>query len=425
MSRRIVLNTFGSLGDLHPYLAIALELKARGHRPVIATTDRYGDKVARAGIDFFPVRPSAERFGDEQELLRRIMDSSNGPAFVIREIMLPHLRDTYEDTLEVCRDADLMLSHPLTFCVPLIAERWQKPWLGTVLQPSLLFSKYDPPVLPQGQFLAPLYCRVPWLAAHVFRIARWMLNGWTKPIQQFRSELGLPPSRQNPLMEGAFSDLGNLALFSPQLGMPQRDWPVKTTATGFAFYDRQEHDRGLPVELQAFLQAGSPPIVFTLGSSAVHVAGNFYQESLQAARKLKRRAVFLIGPDERNQLGSLPDDMFAADYAPYSELFPHAAAIVHQGGAGTTGQAMRAGKPTVIVPFSHDQPDHAARLQRRGVSVTVSRHRYSAELARRALERVLGDPAFAQRAAQIGELVRQEQGAKTACDVLEQRAWGI
>ncbi len=417
---RIVLATFGSFGDLHPYMAIALELKARGHRPVIATTDRYLDKVTAAGIEFHAVRPDASLFGDERELLRLVMDSTKGSQYVIREVMLPNLRDAYDDTLAIAKDADLLVSHPLSYTVPIIAEQLGKPWVATVLQPLMFLSRFDAPVMPQGQFLVPLYRRSSWLAGLLFDFAKnYLMRGWDEPIQKLRRDAGLPPNPRNPFLDGQFSPFGNLALFSHALAAPQADWPAKTTVTGFCFYDQQEHARGMPAELAAFLDAGPPPIVFTLGTSAVMVAGNFYQESLKAAKKLNRRCIFLIGKDERNQLGELPPGMIAADYAPYSELFPRAAAIVHQGGAGTTGQAMRAGKPTIIVPFSHDQPDHAARLKRRGVSETVSRHGYSAQTILPALKRILNDPGYAQRAAILGEEVRREDGVKTTCDALE------
>ncbi len=419
MSRRIVLATMGSFGDLHPYMALALGLMARGHEPVIATVDRYRDKVTAAGIGFHAVRPNTDDFGDERELLRMVMDSDKGSEYVLRELVLPRIKETFEDTLAVCESADLLVSHPLTYTVPIVAELLRKPWVGSVLQPMMFLSRFDAPILPKGQFLAPLYRRSPWLAGRLMNLARWMTRTWYRPIDELRRELGLPPGVKNPLFEGQFSPYGNLALFSRLLGAPQPDWPPNTTVTGFAFYDREEHVLDMPRELAEFLHAGPPPIVFTLGTSAVMVAGNFYRESLEAAKRLQRRAVFLIGKDERNQLGDLPEGMFAATYAPYSELFPHAAAIVHQGGAGTTGQAMRAGKPMVVVPFSHDQPDHAARLKRLGISETVDRHRYSAARVARALGQVLSKPGYAQRACIIGEQVRQENGVATACAALE------
>lgn len=420
MSRRIVLATFGSFGDLHPYLALALELKRRGHRPVIATTDRYADKIQATGIEFHAVRPDASLFGDEKELLRLVMDSTKGSQYVIREVILPNLKNSYADTLAIARDADLLVSHPLSYSVPIIAEQLKKPWAATALQPLMFLSKYDPPLLPQGQFLAPLYRRSPWLSGVLFGFAKnVMMRGWDAPIAALRKEIGLAAMSQNAFFEGQFSPYANLAMYSKLLGDAQLDWPSNTTITGFAFYDRQEHARGMPAELEAFLDAGPPPIVFTLGTSAVMVAGKFYHESLQAAKLLNRRAVFLIGSDERNVLGPLPDSMLAADYAPYSELFPRAAAIVHQGGAGTTGQAMRAGKPMVVVPFAHDQPDHAVRLKRLGISETVPRHGYTANRIAAVLQRVLSNTSYAKCAAEVGRQVQQEDGVTAACEVLE------
>ena len=176
----------------------------------------------------------------------------------------------------------------------------------------------------------------------------------------------------------------------------------------------------MPPGLAEFLDAGPPPIVFTLGSSAVLTAGRFYEESAEAARRLGRRAVLLIGRDPRNlPRGKLPDGVGAFEYAAHSALFPRAAAIVHHGGAGTTAQAMRAGKPMVVVPFAHDQPDHAARIVRRGLGVALARKRYEAASAQRALSQVLDDRAMAERAEAVGARVRAEHGARIAADALE------
>jgi UDP:flavonoid glycosyltransferase YjiC (YdhE family) len=106
-------------------------------------------------------------------------------------------------------------------------------------------------------------------------------------------------------------------------------------------------------------------------------------------------------------------------YAPYSQIFPHAAAIVHQGGSGTTGQAMQAGRPMLIVPYGWDQPDNAARVERLGMGLHVPRNRYSAETAAAALERLLGDSHFATRAAEVGAQLQREDGVTAACDAIE------
>ena len=117
--------------------------------------------------------------------------------------------------------------------------------------------------------------------------------------------------------------------------------------------------------MKKFVASGPPPVVFTLGSAAVLAAGDFYEVSAKAAIELGIRAVLLIGTDPRNRLRQqLPDSICVAEYAPYSALFSRASLVVHQGGVGTTAQCLRAGKPMLIMPYSHDQPDNARRMRR-------------------------------------------------------------
>jgi UDP:flavonoid glycosyltransferase YjiC (YdhE family) len=182
-------------------------------------------------------------------------------------------------------------------------------------------------------------------------------------------------------------------------------------------YD-QHGEAGLPPDLDRFLEAGPPPIVFTVGFSAVTVAGRFYEESIAAARTLGHRAV-LVGRRIGTQQVALPEGVFWCEYGPFSRLFPRAAAVVHAGGIGTTGLAMRAGRPMLVVPFAHDQPDNAERLRRLGVARTISGPRYSAARATAELRHILDDPSYVQRALQVGGQLQQEDGVKAACDALE------
>jgi UDP:flavonoid glycosyltransferase YjiC (YdhE family) len=211
-----------------------------------------------------------------------------------------------------------------------------------------------------------------------------------------------------------------LALFSKLLADKQPDWPPQTVITGFPLYDG---GFGLPPELVDFLGQGPPPIVFTLGSSAVEVGGPFYEESLAAARALGSRAV-LVGKQVRTKQSALPEGVFACDYAPFSQLFPRAAAVVHAGGIGSTGLAMRAGRPMLVVPFAHDQPDNAERLRRLGVARTIAGPRYSATRATAELRHLLDDPSYAQRALEVSLRMRDEDGVRVACDALEETLLG-
>jgi UDP:flavonoid glycosyltransferase YjiC (YdhE family) len=256
----------------------------------------------------------------------------------------------------------------------------------------------------------------------IFGLGRRKLRSWSDPIRELRAELGLPPGA-DPIFEGQHSPDLVLAMFSSLLGAPQPDWPPNTRVTGFPFYDRLDKGLALPPELAQYLDAGPPPIVFTLGSSAVMDAGDFYQQSAAAAVALGRRAVLLVGRQPANRWPeSLPYGVVAFEYAPFSEIFPRAAVIVHQGGVGTTAQALRSGRPMLIVPFAHDQPDNAARAVRLGVARQISRGRYEASRVAAELRRLLDDPGSRDRAAQVGQSIQSEDGVSAACDAIDQVA---
>jgi rhamnosyltransferase subunit B len=414
---RIVITTFGSLGDLHPSIAIALGLSARGHQPVLATSFHYREKVEATGLEFRALRPHVEHNTDP-ELMRRIMDEKRGPETVVRELLMPAVRESYEDLLEAAEGADLLVSHPITFAARLVAETRGLPWASTVTAPIVFFSPHDPPVLPAALWAARLRFLGPRFHGLLFRLVKRVVHSWAEPWRRLRSELGLPPVRESPIFEGQHSPFLVLALFSRLLAPKQPDWPRETVITGFPFYDR-DGEPGLPPSLARFLEEGPPPIVFTLGSAAVMVPGGFYEESAEAARLLGRRAALLVGRDSPLLRAALPEGVRAFDYAPFSELFPRAAAIVHQGGVGTTGQAMRAGRPMLIVPFAHDQPDNAARIRRLGIGRVIRRGRYSSRTAARELGALLADPAYERRAAEVGGEVQAEDGVAAACDALE------
>ena len=207
-------------------------------------------------------------------------------------------------------------------------------------------------------------------------------------------------------------------MFSRTLGAPQPDWPRQTVQTGFCFYDGQKDTGQMPQGLQEFLDAGEPPIVFTLGSAAVMDARDFYEVSAAAAARLNKRAVLIYGIFNQPP-GGLTDDIRAFDYAPFSLVFPRAACVVHQGGVGTTGQVLRAGVPQLVVPFAHDQPDNAARCVRLGVAETIARFDYNVDSACKALGKLLSASSYKTRAFEAAAIVAGEGGTSAACDAIE------
>ena len=418
MGSKIVLNTFGSLGDLNPYLGIALGLKSRGHAPVVATTGIYREYAEGAGVGFHPVRPDLST--DDRETIRRVMDPKGGMEFLVRGVLLSRLRESYLDLEEALRGASLLVTHPLSFAGRVAAEKLRIPWVSTVLAPISFLSAWDPPVLPELSFLRTLRFLGVAVNRWIYvRLPKLYTREWVDPVRRLREELGLPAGR-NPLFEGQHSPDLVLALFSRVIATPQKDWPDRTVVTGFVTYDRDLHGEGMEEELDRFLDAGPPPIVFTLGSSAVFEAGNFYRESAKAASALGKRAVLLVGKDLAQDIPDpLPGGVAAFPYAPYSEIFPRCAALVHTGGIGTVAQAMRAGKPSLAVYYGFDQPDNAARLARLGVGKVVPAKKYTADLAASLLREILENPVYADRASSVGDQVRAEDGAGTACSAIE------
>lgn len=421
--KRIVLTTIGTLGDLHPYLAIALELQARAHRPVIATSEYHRRRIEAAGVEFHPLKPDIS-FAD-RELHRRLTEPTRGMERVIRELVLPVLRETYDDLIEVVEKdggADLLISQILVFAAPLVAEITGVRWLSTELQPGAFMSAYDPPVLAPLPALAKLRGLGPTFHRPLFQLARMTARSWSEPVRELRRELGLGPGA-DPLFAGRNSPFLVLALFSEVLAEPQPDWPPNTLVTGFPFYD--EDVLGLAPELAEFLAMGDPPLVFTLGSSAVWDAGSFFEESIAATKTLGMRAVLLVGQsngEPLNQLRqTLPAEIITVAYAPFARIFPRASVIVHQGGIGTTGQAMRAGKPMLVMPFGGDQYDNGARVERLGAGRTIRRRQYMAARAAAELRELIAGSGYLERAAELAGRLQRENGVRCACDAIEEQ----
>lgn len=315
------------------------------------------------------------------------------------------------------KDADLIIAGEGALAARLVAEKLGIPWVFAVLQPASFLSVSDPSVLPVFPILTKLR-GLGWISSRgVRQLSKIMSRSWAEPVHQLRQELGLPPLVGNPFIDDKYSPYLVLAMFSSSFAQPQPDWAANTVTTGFAFYDGSEGGAELSPELQQFLNAGDPPIVFTLGSAAVMAPGRFYQESIEAAKRLNRRAVLLIGKNAPPE--NLSENIIAVSYAPYSQIFSRSCAIVHQGGIGTTAQGLRAGRPMLVMPYSHDQPDNAARVERLGVSRTISRQQYSAARSTKVLGELLNNPSYAAKATAIGQIIQAENGVKVACDAIE------
>lgn len=433
---RILFTTIGSLGDLHPLIAIGLELQHRGHTVGFCTSEGYREKLQSLAFGFHPLRPNAAPSDEIADRVRDIFDPRKGPERLLRNWIMPELRSTYADLVQAVTDTsaqashaaqdsrgardrtvDLLVSGELVYAAPLVAEKFGLPWASCITAPMSFFSAYDLPILPPIQKLSRLLKRCgPRVNAQVIRMIKGSTRRWGAPVQSLRAELGLPPGA-NPICEGKFSGRLVLAMFSSVLSGRQPDWPPNTVITGFPFYDGVESATGLAAEVREFLDKGEAPVVFTLGSSAVFDPGKFYEQSATAAALAKCRAVLLTGANAPKIASS--KDIVCYDYVRFSALFSRAAAVVHQGGVGTTAQVMRAGKPMLVMPYGFDQPDNADRIQRLGLGRTISRKSYSARRVAKCLRDLLDCPSCGSSAVRVSQLLQRESGSITAADALE------
>jgi len=414
---RIVLTCWGSHGDIDPFLGLGLALRRRGHAVTLATLDYYRGLIEEQGLTFRPLGPGVDP--TDTALVHRIMDARRGSEFLLKEILFPQIEVMFADVAAAAEGADLLVSHPVTFATPLVAAYRRLPWASAVLAPTSMFSTFDYPAVPPAPWLKSLEVLGSWPGRIIVGVARKETRKWAQPLDDFRRRLGLP-DRGNPVLEGQHSPHLVLALYSRLLGEPQLDWPPNTVITGHVFHDGP-HGTSLPAELESFLEKGPAPIVFTLGSSVVLIARDFWRESVQAARRIGARAVLLSG-DRAGELNSIyggSGDVIAVTRAPHSLVFPRAAAIVQQCGIGTLAQSLRSGHPMLAVPYSHDQPDNAIRARRLGMARIVYPPRYRGRRVAQELAKLLADRRYSDAAVRVAGFVRKEGGVNAACDAIE------
>lgn len=419
--RHIVFATVGSLGDLFPFLAVGQALARRGHRVTVATHPVHREAIERAGLVFADASGMPEP-DDREAFTAKAFHPWRGPAFVVRDFAAADVRASYAKLAPLCDTADVLVTSTLAFAGQILGETLEAAgrlrWLSAVLAPASFLSAYDMPAT--GLTAIDRFFRAtPARGRLLQRLSRRVTRGWTAPVRAFRRELGLPPEspRGDPFHRGQFAPGGTLALFPALLGAPQPDWPAHTHVCGFSRYAQPD---ALDPALAEFLRAGPPPLVFSLGSTAVHANAAFLRESLAAAVALDRRAVLFTGSATmRERLPrELPEGIVCVEYAPHAAVFPHAAAVVHHGGVGTSAEALHAGVSSLVVPHGFDQHDNAARLQRLGVAEVLPATRYRTARAARLLE-ALAAPSVRANAATIAATLRGQDGANRAADLIE------
>src|SRR3954471_6017812 len=207
---RIVLNSWGSLGDLFPYIALGHALQARGHSVVLAVPDFYRPMVEAAHLEHADVGPEVDP--SDRTLIAGVMDPMKGPEFLIRRVIMPALRTAHAQLREAARGADLIVTHPVAFAGPIVAQELRLPWVSTVLAPASMYSRIDTPVMLPFAAAIALRRLGAWTMRPIVAAGRRATEKWPGPVNTVRGEAGLPPVG-NPLFDGHSPHL-HLALFS-------------------------------------------------------------------------------------------------------------------------------------------------------------------------------------------------------------------
>ncbi len=412
---RWLLASWGSRGDLHPFLALGRGLVERGDEVTIVGHPEWSGDTASAGLRF--VATDEPPRGDILQRHPEILSSRWGgiPSLrtLVREVIAPGFPPLLAALLAEAPRHDAVIAHHFAFPGAMAAEIARKPWVTVTLAPGVIPSAYSRPGAQFGTAgsgaLARLRNRVIWSAG------RLITSAMVDPlVNKLRREHGLRPVRD--AVFGAHSPLLNLQLYSRHFAPPAPDWSAEKRQAGFCFFDPP--GAALDGEIDAFLARGEPPVLFTLGSTASLQPGRFYEDAAEVCRRLKMRGLLLIGAEENRPRG-LPGHVLAVNYAPYGLLMPRLRAVVHQCGIGTLSHALRAGLPSVAVPFAFDQPNNACRLVELGVAELVRPAERNSTAMAQALDRLLAGPAVTQ-ARKMGGRIRRGDGVEAACAFLRE-----
>lgn len=424
-SARVVLTTFGTHGDLVPFIGIAKALQALGHRPVIATSDHNKPAIEAHGIEHAPAAPHDSAHNrdtglTQQQRIQKAFHPLTGGQYVMDTLVYPYMDEICEELAAACEGADLLVAPPTTSWAHLVAARCGLPWKSLIVQSLTLgvHSAQDPSVISNALSLRPFAQMLG--EKRYQRWFKWMRNharGVIKPLDAKAREYGVFDPNTHPLFDGIISPRGSIALLAPQmLSSPlPTDLPGHVDFAGFNFFDGNTEP--LSPELQDFLRAGPPPVVFSLGSSLWFQAKKFYPHWSALCSKLGVRAIFLAGKDVFPQ--PLPKGQIAVGWAAVGELFPQCLAVVNPGGCGISSQVLHAGVPQLVVPFGMDQPDNAMRLVRMGAALSVAPSWGKRQRFERALTRLVHDPDLHERARSLRLEINQTCGTVHAARLLD------
>ncbi|MQA85192.1 MAG: glycosyltransferase [Streptosporangiales bacterium] len=410
---RMTLVALGFRGDVEPLVALGGALARAGHQVRVATSPEFEAMVRGDGLDFAPVGPHASNVVGNEPGRRMIGGEGGigGQLLRLRRLIEPVIEQLVGDALSAADDADALLFTPLAN-VGYVAEQRGVPSLMVSLWPKSRTSAFPAVGFPRARFLGGPYNRFTHL---LLEQASW--RPFQRKANRTRIALGLPPIRWGTPMGLQHKQRRPVIYgFSESVVPRPADWGDWLQLTGYWFRDPPVGWRP-PAELTRFLADGEPPVVVTFGSMATWHPARLGSIAVEALRLAGRRGI-LVGTLESDATG---DHVLHLPDVPYHWLFPKTAAVVHHGGAGTTAAALRAGVPSVVVPFFADQPFWASRVRElAGGPDPLPRCQLSAPRLAAAINQACTDPQIRRETVRVSEGLRAEDGLGRAVAAIEQ-----
>ncbi len=409
----ITILTYGSRGDVQPFLPLSLGLMSRGHNVILAAPARFKSLVEEHGITFFPLA------GDPEELSRRLNDAGYNFLKQVRELMTHAVAigtDVMRQTDEACKGADLII-HTFTHAVGAhtLAREKNIPDVYVDLFPMFVPTG-DYPNISLPDFGSRVYNRLTHIASVQISWITSQLG-----FEQIRRRAGLPKRKLYFPFKDSPPRLRTLILcaWSPSLIPPSSDWDPHVHVTGYYFLPR--NDSYLPpTELKEFLEAGEPPVCVSFGSMVNKNAEKIDVIIRESLKQTNNRGIILSGWGSAKREST--SDLLYLESAPHDWLLPKCKMLIHHGGAGTTSAALRAGIPQIVVPFMADQPFWGSRVHGIGAGPKpIPVNQLSVERMVSAMSEA-ESKVFLERAQVTGQRIRGEDGVEMAARLLESYA---
>lgn len=413
---KIVIVTNGSQGDVQPFLALAVGLKQAGHAVRLAAPTAYREWIQAQGVEHFPLGEDQQEYL-QSHAVRQKLEGGGTLGFRLRRV-LDKQKVFYRVNTQAwaaCQGAEAIVYRIGGYlAVDSIAERLGARCFKAGLLPLTRTRAF--PTLYLGE--RRQYGATVNYASHLLA-EQFVWQVFRRQTNLFRrKELGLRPL---PLF-GARGDhlLGQYPVlygFSPAVIPPPADWPENVTVTGYWFLE-QSGEWQPPEGLTAFIEKKPRPVYIGFGSMVSRDPERTQALIRQALAQTGLRAVIASGWAGLVQSGNGGDEyIYTVKSAPHGWLFPRVAAVVHHGGAGTTAEGLRAGRPAVVVPHNYDQPFWGGVVAGLGVGPQpIRREQLSAARLAEALQTCLADGRMQEKADEIGRRIRGEEGVRRAVE---------